>query len=429
MCREYVRVDATTGATALMPQERTDGTCLVTVSQTEVLVVRDRAGYLLGSEGRLTRRSPPIPWTSVPLALGISLPYAVAALDGGFEVRPLEPLSNTQLVQRLESPKANVLLSSAASDGSLFYAASAVSSSTLGARTVEEGLWRLVPLSFMVQAERLLAAGEYEEALAVAGIDTEGGPETARLKSTIHARYGRALFAQGQYNDGLLHISMSNESGTLQLLQLLPSLTPADLLEKACAREVGAVGSSEKSEDVGSVQEPEGEEFNRAVSTLLPYLLSHRSRLAAASASEGQVHGVPGSGGQRRRGGRRKEQTVRPLATLLDTAILKALLVMPDSGALLQYVQRPNCVDLETGELVLRDCGRYSELVALYQGRQCHAQALQLLQALSQHPETLQVAPQGAANELRGYPGVWAAVRYMSHLGPEDAHLITAHAK
>lgn len=47
-----------------------------------------------------------------------------------------------------------------------------------------------------------------------------------------------------------------------------------------------------------SVAEPEGEAYMGAIQVLLPYLLSHRSRLAAASlAEEGSLGGTEGSGG------------------------------------------------------------------------------------------------------------------------------------
>ncbi|KDD71478.1 hypothetical protein H632_c4947p0, partial [Helicosporidium sp. ATCC 50920] len=102
---------------------------------------------------------------------------------------------------------------------------------------------------------------------------------------------------------------------------------------------------------------------------------------------------------------------------------------MPDSGALLQFVQRPNSVDLRVGERALRSRGRYSELVALYQGRGEHGAALALLETLSQRPDGLETPPQGAALELRGFPGVWAAVRYVSLLDARHAELVMAHAR
>jgi hypothetical protein len=63
------------------------------------------------------------------------------------------------------------------------------------------------------------------------------------------------------------------------------------------------------------------------------------------------------------------------------------------------------------------------------QGKGRHDAALELLQALSQSPSQLRVAPKGAAAELLGLPGVWAAVRYLSSPEARDINLITTHAK
>ena len=104
-------------------------------------------------------------------------------------------------------------------------------------------------------------------------------------------------------------------------------------------------------------------------------------------------------------------QNLEQIACVLDTALLKAMLLQPDSGALLRFVQGRNYVDLEEGEVALRGQGRYAELAALYQYGGHHAQGLELLRQLSQAPEELQVTPAGAAADLKGLPGVWAAVR------------------
>lgn len=69
---------------------------------------------------------------------------------------------------------------------------------------------------------------------------------------------------------------------------------------------------------------------------------------------------------------------------------------MKDTGALLRFLQRPSLADLAEGEAALKRCGRYSELVALYQQRGQHEAALHLLHQLSQCPDHLPVAPTGA---------------------------------
>jgi hypothetical protein len=114
-------------------------------------------------------------------------------------------------------------------------------------------------------------------------------------------------------------------------------------------------------------------------------LLSHRTRLlasleeaaaaAAAAASnkqqqqqQGQVltngeAAATGSSSSRQR----SKQELELVANVIDTAILRAMLLQPDSGALLRLLQQTNFVDLEDGEAVLTAAGRYAELAALYQ--------------------------------------------------------------
>ena len=75
--------------------------------------------------------------------------------------------------------------------------------------------------------------------------------------------------------------------------------------------------------------------------------------------------------------------------------MVQAMLATSDSGALLRFVQRPNLVDLAEGESALQGAGRYSELVALYQARDQHEAALDLLRQVSQSPQELPTPPQG----------------------------------
>ena len=48
---------------------------------------------------------------------------------------------------------------------------------------------------------------------------------------------------------------------------------------------------------------------------------------------------------------------------------MQAMLAVHDTGQLLRFVQRRNVVDLTEGRAVLREAGRYSEMVALLQAR------------------------------------------------------------
>ncbi|KAL4858204.1 Vacuolar sorting protein 39 [Chlorella vulgaris] len=308
----------------------------------------------------------------------------------------------------------------------------------------------LRPVCFVRQSQQLLQLGEHEEALAMAAlIPPQQAQRRRRLEDRIHLAYGRLLFQRGHYEEAMAHFGMSGLAGPLQLLSLFPSLAPPPLLAAAAAEQAGpaaaaAAARREGNEEVhgsgdvaaageeegmleegeeaaaeegaasAAAEEPQGEAFEAAVQVLMPYLLSHRSRLAAAAASaaapplrNSTAMAVDAAAAAQADAAAEAaaaaavvgQQRIEGSATgaLLDTSLLLALLAMPDGGALLRFVQRPNCVDLEAGEAALKASGRYSELVALYQTKGRHAAALDLLRALSQSPEQLPAPAQGAS--------------------------------
>jgi len=226
---------------------------------------------------------------------------------------------------------------------------------------------------------------------------------------------------------------MCSDPDPLLLLRLYPQLVPHKFtpllptsaygeqlpeLEQQQQPAAAAAGSSgEPADQQQQQQQPDPAAAAAAVSVVVPYLLSHRTRLlgsleGAAAGAAADSNGSNGSSDTGSSSGKPKTlRELRLLATVIDTAILRAMLLQPDSGALLRLVQQVNYVDLEDGEAVLTAGGRYAELAALYQYHRRHEKGLRLLQQLSQRPEGLAMAPTGAAADLRGLPGVWAAVR------------------
>jgi hypothetical protein len=215
----------------------------------------------------------------------------------------------------------------------------------------------------------MLLLGEHEEALALAALLPPSQAQQRReLEDAVHLSFGRQLFREGAYEEALAHLGMSGLAGPLQLLRLFPSLAPPNLLAAAAAEQAEGTerGGGEASaqppaseDEEESVAEPQGAAFQAAVQVLLPYLLSQRSRLAAA-ASPAKGGGGPPDGGaaadERAASGalpplepeldpspseraalvqRRLEGSAA--AALLDTALLLALLALPDSGALLRW--------------------------------------------------------------------------------------------
>jgi septal ring factor EnvC (AmiA/AmiB activator) len=122
------------------------------------------------------------------------------------------------------------------------------------------------------------------------------------------------------------------------------------------------------------------------VGVVVPYLLSHRTRLlasleeaaaaaaaaaAAGRSKESQQQAALTNGAEAAANSSSSKSRSKPelelVAAVIDTAILRAMLLQPDSGALLRLLQQTNFVDVEDGEAVLTAAGRYAELAALYQ--------------------------------------------------------------
>lgn len=204
------------------------------------------------------------------------------------------------------------------------------------------------------------------------------------------------LYRAGTFEEALLHFGMSSLAGPLELLRLFPSLAPPRLLAAAAAEQaegeeraegearqqgsgeaaagpagsrvgsaaaaVAAAGGQQEAAD-SEAAEPSGDAYVAAVQVLTPYLLSHRSRLAAAAASPPPkpLRGAPAGAAQQQQLGvlapapsaaasdvmspspstraalvqQRLEGSA--MAALLDTALLLALLASPDTGALLRW--------------------------------------------------------------------------------------------
>lgn len=58
-----------------------------------------------------------------------------------------------------------------------------------------------------------------------------------------------------------------------------------------------------------------------------------------------------------------------------------------------------------------------------------HSTALDLLRRLSVEPENFDIHPQGVSMDLKGLPGVWATVKYLTSIKHSDMSLIKYHSK
>lgn len=255
------------------------------------------------------------------------------------------------------------------------------------------------------------------------------------MEDDICISYGVHLFSNKEFNEGLMQFTMRSHRSPLLLLKMFPSLLPAEMMENF------TLPVSEKYFE--GFEEPKEEDYIQAVSSLLPLLLADRTRLASrrredikedqeesygqqesleaieesdeefmdsTKDSMGSYYEAKGVGRTLSASKMLSRLKRNKLSVLVDTAIMKAMLVGPDSGALLQFVRRENSIDLKQGEKSLAENGKYLELAYLFQSRGDHELGLEILRKLSLETEKLEVKPTGASSNLQGITGVWAAV-------------------
>lgn len=206
----------------------------------------------------------------------------------------------------------------------------------------------------------------------------------------------------------MYNLASSDYCSPAQVLEPFPDLVPKSLI-------IAARGLSDSSSQPRTdFEKLSGDELQKAVAALMPYLLSYRNRIASGEIVVKCKH--------------INEKSIESLSTLVDTAIVNGLLILPDNGALLQFLERANSVHFEFTAPKLERDGRYAELVALLKSSGRHRDAMQILRKLSTF-EGFTSPPVGAAMELRGRPGAWAAIKYLTSITPLDFDLVATHCK
>lgn len=368
------------------------------------------AALLVAADGKPPRLGGRLAWRGVGAPAAVAAagvpPVVAACLPGGVEVRLLHPDLSPLPSQTLPLACMAVASCGGGGEGSPLLVAG-------GGRVVA-----LAPRPCPALAADAAAAGRHADAVVLAGLTPDAGRREAALRV---ARRGLAasLFAGGDFDGALAQLGMQAGAGSdgdgdgalLSLLRLFPSLAPPELLE-------GLDDGDEPAATGPPPPEPSGAAYERAVAALLPYLMSFRGRLAARERTSADGAADAPS-----------PPPPTPLAVAVDTAILHAMLVGPDTGAALRFASSPNAASARHGEAALRAVGRFAELVALLRAAGRHEDGLDLLKALSTAPTSLPTPPTGAAADLCGVTGAWAAARYLRAVGGARPDLVHAHAR
>ncbi|ONK80114.1 uncharacterized protein A4U43_C01F14030 [Asparagus officinalis] len=394
--KDYMIMNSITGALSdIFPCGRLTLPLVVPLPSGDLLLGKDNIGVFVDQNGKLLQDGR-ICWSEAPTSVVIHKPYAVGCLSKYVEIRSLR--SPYSLIQTVVLRDVRLILQS--------------TNSVIAA--LSNSIYGLLPVPLGAQIVQLTASGDFEEALSLCKLLP---PEDSSLRvakeSSIHMRYGHHLFDQGNFEEAMEQFFASQVDITYVLSLyssiILPkglSVTePDNLGDFTDATSLSRVSSDASDEmesprsqlhgsDDRSVLEDKKMSHN-ALTALGKYLQKKRYSVierATTEVTEEVVSDAVQSSmmsdqyrariTNKKRGQTHISSVAREVATILDTALIQALLHTGQSSAALELLKGPNYCDLKICEEFLRERKLYSVLLELYRCNEMHQEALKLLHQL-----------------------------------------------
>ncbi|XXG44880.1 hypothetical protein AAC387_Pa02g0118 [Persea americana] len=397
--KEYMILNSTSGVLSeVFPSGRVAPPLVVPLPSGELLLGKDNIGVVVDQNGKLNNDGR-ICWSEAPASVVIHIPYAIARLPRYVEIRSLR--APYPLVQTVALRDVRLLFQS----------------NNCVIAALENSVYGLLAVPLGAQIIQLTASGNFEEALALCKLlPPEDSNLRAAKESSIHIRYGHYLFDNGSYEEAMEQFLASSVDITY-VLSLYPSIVIPKLLavsEPEKVADFGADtahlsrGSSDASDEMESSspsQLVESDEksalelkkmSHNALMGLVKFLQKKRYGIierATAEVTEEVVsdavqdsitsfHSYRSKVSSKNRGHMHVSSSAREMATLLDTALIQALLLTGQSSAALELLKGPNYCDVKICEEFLRQRNHYLALLELYRCNEMHREALRLLNQL-----------------------------------------------
>ncbi|XP_039124470.1 vacuolar sorting protein 39 isoform X1 [Dioscorea cayenensis subsp. rotundata] len=394
--REYMIMNSTTGVLSeIFPSGRIAPPLVVPLPSGDLLLGKDNIGVFVDQNGKLLQDGR-ICWSEAPASVIINKPYALARLPRHIEIRSLR--APYPLIQTIALRDVHLLLHS--------------SNCVIAARG--NSVYGLLSVSLGAQIVQLTACGEFEEALALCKLlPPEDSTLRAAKEGSIHIRYGHQLFDNGSYEEALEQF-LASQVDLTYVLSLYPSIhlpkaaniaePEMDLPDGSQLVRVYSDASDEiESSSFSQLQEPDDKSIleakkmnHNALMALVKYLQKKRHGIierATAEVTEEVVSDAVQDSimssdpykskiSSKRRGHTHAFSIARERATILDTALLQALLLTGQSAAASELLKGPNYCDLKISEEFLKERNQFTLLLELYKCNEMHSEALKLLNQL-----------------------------------------------
>ncbi|CAA6660293.1 unnamed protein product [Spirodela intermedia] len=380
--REYMILNSSTGALSeVFPSGRIAPPLVTPLALGDLLLGKDNIGVFVDQNGKLLQDGR-ICWSEAPTSVIINRPYAIARLPKYVEIRSLR--APYPLVQTVYLRDVHILLQS---NGCVI-------------ATSGNSVYGLLPVPIDVQIVQLTASGDFEEALALCKLlPPEDSALRAAKEGSIHIRYGHSLFDNGNYEEAVEQFIASQVDityvlslypsiilpKTMAILEpdKLPDLSDSSFLSRASSDASDELDPSSPSQFVDSDEKSmlkEKKMNHNAFMGLTKYLQKKRYGIierAIAEVTEEVVMGAVQA--VHARGSHHISSVARERASILDTALLQAMLLTGQSTGALEFLKAPNYCDLKICEEFLLEKKHHAILLELYKGNEMHRDALKLL--------------------------------------------------
>ncbi|KAJ3672865.1 hypothetical protein LUZ60_006239 [Juncus effusus] len=377
--RDYTIMNSNTGVLSdIFPSGRSPP-LVIPLPTGELLLGKDNVGVFVDQNGKLLQDGK-ICWSDAPTFIAIQRPYAVARLPRHVEIRSLR--APNPLVQTVVLRDVNLLIQ--------------INNCIVAAQG--NTLHGLMPVPLGAQIVQLTASGEFEEALALCKLLP---PEDSSLRvskeTSIHIRYGHYLFNNGKYEDSMDQF-LASQVDLTYVLSLFPSLTLPTLshsaTEKAESTESSSRLSRQSSDASDELEKDEKEEKDEkrmgrnSLVALVKYLQKRRNGFVERATVEVTDEVVMGFADGYKSKAKKKIQAAhisslaRETASVLDTALLQALILTNQINLALDLLKGLNYCDLKICEEFLKERNHFTVLLELYRCNGMHHEALKLLNKL-----------------------------------------------
>ncbi|XP_057434898.1 vacuolar sorting protein 39-like [Lotus japonicus] len=397
--KEYMILNATNGALSeVFTSGRIAPPLVVSLPYGELLLGKENIGVIVDQNGKL-RPEGRICWSEAPAEVVIPKPYAIALLPRFVEIRSLRapyPLIQTIVlrnVRHIRQSNNSVIL------------------------VLENSVHGLFPVPLGVQIVQLTAAGNFEEALSLCKLlPPEDSNLRAAKEGSIHIRYAHHLFDNCSYEEAMEHF-LESQVDITYVLSLYPSIILPkttivhepekfmDIFEDALCLSRGSSTMSDDMEPSPASHISESDEnaeleskkmSHNMLMALIKFLHKKRYSVIEKATAEGTEEVVLDAVGDnfasynssrhkkitKGRGSTSISSGAREMASVLDTALLQALLLTGQSSLAEDLLGDLNYCDSKICEEILKEGGYLVALVELYKCNSMHREALELVHKL-----------------------------------------------